>query len=55
MNELIICPEDKSVINSKFVDYAHRGSAQYYPENTMVFFGKGVELGVNGYVKKILN
>lgn len=31
-----------------FVNYAHRGASSYAPENTMVSFRKGIEMGANG-------
>ena len=31
-----------------FINYAHRGASSYAPENTMVSFDKGLELGANG-------
>lgn len=31
-----------------FVNYAHRGASAYAPENTMVAFQKGIELGATG-------
>lgn len=33
---------------NKFINYAHRGASQYFPENTMLSFKKGIELGANG-------
>ncbi len=32
----------------KFVNYAHRGSSAYYPENTMEAFEAGLAMGANG-------
>ena len=32
----------------KFINYAHRGASEYYPENTMLSFRKGLEMGANG-------
>ena len=32
----------------KFINYAHRGAPAYYPENTMLSFKAGVEMGANG-------
>ena len=32
----------------KFINYAHRGASAYAPENTMISFKKGIELGANG-------
>ena len=34
--------------DTKFINYAHRGVSQYFPENTMTAFYKGIELGANG-------
>ncbi len=31
-----------------FVNYAHRGASEYYPENTLLSFRKGIEMGANG-------
>lgn len=31
-----------------FVNYAHRGASAYAPENTLISFEKGLELGANG-------
>jgi glycerophosphoryl diester phosphodiesterase len=31
-----------------FINYAHRGASEYYPENTMISFKKGLEMGANG-------
>lgn len=31
-----------------FVNYAHRGSSAYAPENTMISFRKALQLGANG-------
>lgn len=31
-----------------FINYAHRGASAYAPENTMVAFNKGIELGATG-------
>ncbi len=31
-----------------FVNYAHRGASEYYPENTMLSFLKCLEMGANG-------
>ena len=33
---------------TKFINYAHRGVSEYYPENTMMAFGKALEMGANG-------
>lgn len=33
---------------NKFINYAHRGASAYVPENTIVAFEKGIELGANG-------
>ena len=32
----------------KFITYAHRGASEYYPENTMTSFERGLEIGANG-------
>ena len=32
----------------KFINYAHRGASTYYPENTLLSFRKGLEMGANG-------
>ena len=34
--------------NKMFINYAHRGASAYAPENTMIAFKKGIELGANG-------
>ncbi len=31
-----------------FVNYAHRGASEYYPENTVSSFAAGVDMGANG-------
>lgn len=31
-----------------FVNYAHRGASEYYPENTVSSFAAGIEMGANG-------
>lgn len=31
-----------------FINYAHRGASEYYPENTILSFRKGLEMGANG-------
>lgn len=31
-----------------FINYAHRGASEYYPENTLLSFRKGLEMGANG-------
>lgn len=31
-----------------FINYAHRGASEYYPENTALSFRKGLEMGANG-------
>ena len=31
-----------------FINYAHRGASHYYPENTLISFRKGLEMGANG-------
>ena len=33
---------------TKFINYAHRGASEYYPENTMTSFRAGVQMGANG-------
>lgn len=33
---------------TKFINYAHRGASEYYPENTMLAFQEGVRMGANG-------
>ena len=33
---------------TKFVNYAHRGASEYYPENTMMSFCHGLSMGANG-------
>jgi len=33
---------------TEFVNYAHRGASEYYPENTMSSFDAGLEMGANG-------
>ena len=33
---------------TRFVNYAHRGASQYYPENTMTAFEAGIRQGANG-------
>ena len=35
-------------INQKFVTYAHRGASHYCPENTMMAFYMGMQMGANG-------
>lgn len=35
-------------MNSKFINYAHRGASTYAPENTMTSFRMGLEMGANG-------
>ena len=32
----------------KFINYAHRGASTYCPENTMLSFYTGVQMGANG-------
>ena len=32
----------------KFITYAHRGASEYCPENTMMSFRRGIEMGANG-------
>lgn len=31
-----------------FINYAHRGASTYFPENTMISFRNGLEMGANG-------
>lgn len=31
-----------------FVNYAHRGASEYYPENTLSSFYRGIDMGANG-------
>lgn len=31
-----------------FVNYAHRGASEYYPENTISSFAAGIDMGANG-------
>ena len=31
-----------------FINYAHRGASEYYPENTVSSFAAGVDMGANG-------
>ena len=38
----------KTVKNKNFVNYAHRGASSYSPENTIMAFDKGIEMGANG-------
>ncbi|MBQ1216422.1 MAG: MBL fold metallo-hydrolase [Clostridia bacterium] len=33
---------------TKFVNYAHRGASEYYPENTLMSFCHGLSMGANG-------
>ena len=35
-------------ISTKFVTYAHRGASEYCPENTMMSFYMGMQMGANG-------
>ncbi len=35
-------------ITTKFINYAHRGASEYYPENTISAFRAGLEMGANG-------
>ena len=35
-------------MTKSFINYAHRGASTYYPENTMLSFRKGLEMGANG-------
>jgi glycerophosphoryl diester phosphodiesterase len=32
----------------KFINYAHRGASTYFPENTMISFRNGLQMGANG-------
>lgn len=32
----------------EFINYAHRGASQYYPENTLISFYAGWQMGANG-------
>jgi len=36
------------MVNHLFINYAHRGASEYYPENTLSAFYAGVEMGANG-------
>lgn len=38
----------KKESRESFVNYAHRGASEYYPENTALAFDKGLEMGANG-------
>ncbi len=38
----------QSEIDTKFVTYAHRGASEYCPENTMMSFYMGIQMGANG-------
>ena len=31
-----------------FINYAHRGASQYFPENTLSAFYAGIAMGANG-------
>ena len=31
-----------------FINYAHRGASEYYPENTLSAFYAGLDMGANG-------
>ena len=33
---------------TKFINYAHRGASEYYPENTLAAFKAGADMGANG-------
>lgn len=35
-------------IRTKFINYAHRGASEYYPENTATAFCEAVRMGANG-------
>ena len=35
-------------MKSKFINYAHRGASHYAPENTMMSFYLGMQMGANG-------
>ena len=35
-------------MKKNFINYAHRGASEYFPENTMLSFKKGLEMGANG-------
>lgn len=35
-------------VNRSFINYAHRGASEYAPENTMLAFNMGIEMGANG-------
>ena len=32
----------------EFINYAHRGASEYYPENTFLAFYAGLAMGANG-------
>ena len=36
------------MVNHLFINYAHRGASEYYPENPLSAFYAGVEMGANG-------
>ena len=38
----------KSNTNNNFITYAHRGASEYCPENTMMSFYMGMQMGANG-------
>ena len=35
-------------MDKKFVNYAHRGASHYAPENTLMSFYLGMQMGANG-------
>ena len=37
-----------NTLNNKFIAYAHRGASHYCPENTLMSFYMGVQMGANG-------
>lgn len=48
INETYLLLEGIETSEARFINYAHRGASQYFPENTMIAFKKGIELGANG-------
>lgn len=38
----------KEESRTRFINYAHRGASEYYPENTFSAFDAGIEMGANG-------
>lgn len=48
INETYLLLEKIETSKINFVNYAHRGASQYYPENTLISFKKGIELGATG-------